>query len=207
MKKIVICNISMKKKLDKCVYASNDKALPASDRAVSFPICSYFDNALKAGDDLKVIMLVKKDGKYSHNEKNIEIFKEELTEAIGGRDISVEYKMIDTDFVETSSVHEELMSRLVDEIDVESEIYADITYGPKDLPLIVFSALTFAQKRLACEIEHIIYGLTHFDEKGKTNDSQLCDMVALFYLTSVVSSAPGGNPQDAKRMLKSMLFI
>ena len=75
MKKIVICNISMKKKLDKCVYASNDKALPASDRAVSFPICSYFDNALKAGDDLKVIMLVKKDGKYSHNEKNIEIFK------------------------------------------------------------------------------------------------------------------------------------
>lgn len=209
MKKIVICNIPMRDDTEECVYKSDDKALPTSDKAVVYPICAYFEKALASGDELKVLLLAK-TGEKSHYEKNIGIFKEELASAIGDREVSVEYKVIATDFSGENDVFEELMIRLVDEIDVGSEIFADITYGPKDLPITVFSALTFAEKRLECEIEHIIYGKADFawvDGKKKPVNTELWDMVALFYLTNVASSVPAVNPEQAKRLLKSMFTV
>lgn len=54
------------------------------------------------------------------------------------------------------------MGRIIDEIDDESHIIADITYGLKDLPIIIFSALGFAERFLGCEIDAIIYGQANF---------------------------------------------
>ena len=38
------------------------------------------------------------------------------------------------------------MLKIVDEIEDNSHILCDITYGPKDLPIVLFSVLNFAEK-------------------------------------------------------------
>ena len=51
----------MKADVDKCVYTSEDYSLPVSDTPVSYPVNAFFEKTLKADDEVKAILLVKKD--------------------------------------------------------------------------------------------------------------------------------------------------
>lgn len=150
MKKVIICNIPMKKDVDQTVYVSEDKSLPVTDRPVRYSINAFLEKTLKADDEVKVLMLAKKD-EYSCYEQNVQYFIDELNNAnfIGAK---IEFKTIDTAFSQERSVHEQLMSRIVDEVEPETHVLADITYGSKDMAIVVFTALGFAGK---------IFGLRH----------------------------------------------
>ncbi len=203
--KTLICNIPMKSRIDKTVYVSDDASIPASARKVCFPINAFLDITAEKDTDLKVILLAKED-EYSSANVNIDIFKSELEEIADGKNISVHYVIILAKFSEERAVHEKLMGQIVDEIEVGSHVIADITYGPKDLPIIVFSALAFAEKYLKCEIDNILYGQSSFSN-GVAVNTKICDMVPLFYLSSVTNSVHADSPDKAKRMLKSLLSM
>jgi hypothetical protein len=96
--------------------------------------------------------------------------------------------------------------KIVDEIDDKTHIIADITYGPKDLPIVLFSAMNFAEKFLECEIENIIYGQAVFKD-GKPTDTKICDMVPLYYLNSVTNTIRSEDSTRARQMLKSLLSL
>ena len=90
--------------------------------------------------NLRLFFWIKKDRK-DYYKRNTEFFKEEL-EAVNieiGADI--EYKIIDSEFEEHQTVHEQLMKDIVAQIPDNSHIYVDITYGPKDLPIVLFTTL------------------------------------------------------------------
>ena len=70
MKKTIICNIPMKARIDKSVYISEDKSIPASGRKVSFPVNAFIEAAITEGAELKVILLAK-DDEFSSAEANI----------------------------------------------------------------------------------------------------------------------------------------
>ena len=196
---------SDERKSDQTVYVSEDLSLPVVEKPVRYPINAFLEKTLKADDVLKVLLLVKKD-EYSCYEKNESDFKKELEEAnkhIGAR---IEYVTIDTDFSQSRIVHEQLMGRIVDEIETESHILADITYGPKDLPIVIFSVLEFAEKFLACEIDNIVYGQADFVD-GKAVNTKICDMIPLYCLSSVTKTIRCNDPEKAKKMLKSLLSL
>jgi len=204
MKKVIICSIPMKKDVDKTVYCSNDKALPVTDRPVRYSINAFLEKTLKSDDEVKVLMLAKKD-EYSFSEQNMKFFVDELNESnvVGAR---IEFKTIDTDFSQERSVHEQLMSRIVDEIEPETHILADITYGSKDMPIVIFTALSFAEKFLGCDIDNIIYGQANFVD-GKAVNTKICDMIPLYALSSVTNAIRCVEPEKAKQMLKTLLSI
>ena len=195
----------MKEKVDTVVYKSFDKSLPVSDEAVKYPINSFLSQTLSNKDEINVVLITKDDG-YCFSEKNKQNFINELNnvnEKIGAK---IRYKTIDTEFKQEKSVHEYLMANIVEEIDVNSHIMADITYGSKDLPVVLFSALNFAEKFLKCEIDHLIYGQANF-ENGKVVNTQICDMLPLYYLNSVTDTIRCDDPSKAKNMLKSLLSL
>lgn len=203
MKKIIICNIPMKEKTDRCVYTSEDLSLKVSERAVIYPISAFLEKNLEASDEVKILLLIKKD-EAGHYQKNAADFVEEIlsiNEKIGAK---IEHKYIETDFSEEQIIHEQLMGRIVEEIDNECHIIADITYGPKDLPIVLFSALNFAEKFLRCEIDNIIYGQANF-VNGKPVNTKICDMIPLYYLNSVTNTIRCDDPDKARKMLKSLL--
>lgn len=205
MKKIIICNIPMKEDIHKCRYQSEDLSLPTSEKEVVYPINAFLEKTLNAEDELKVILLVKKD-QYGHYEKNAEDFKAEFLDANKEIGAKYEFKVIDTEFSEEQAIHEQLMSKIVDEIEDDCHILADITYGPKDLPVVLFSALSFAEKFLGCDIDNIIYGQANFVDDKPVN-TKMWDMVPLFYLNTVTNTIHCDTSDKARKTLKSLLFL
>lgn len=205
MKKVVICNIPMKKAVDTVVYSSKDQSLKVSNTAVRYPVNAFLEASLQSDDDVKVILLVKKDNQEFYKAHTAE-FITEVMDVSEKTNAKIEYKIIETEFSEEQSVHESLMAQIVDEIAPKTQITVDMTYGPKDLPIVIFTALRFAEKFLECEIDHIIYGQA-FIVDNVAHNTLVYDMVPLYYMDSVINTIHGDNPEKAKQMLKSLLFL
>jgi hypothetical protein len=205
MKKTIICNIPMKEIVDQSVYVSNDLSIPVSSRAVRYPINAMLEETLSAEDEIKILLLLKKD-EVGHYEKNKTDFEEELLKVNERCGAQFNIEVLDTDFSQDKSVHEQLMGRIVDEIDNDSHILVDITYGPKDLPIVIFAALGFAEKFLNCEIDGIIYGQASFVD-GHAVNTKVCDMSPLYYLSSVTNTINCDGPDKARKTLKSLLSL
>ena len=205
MKKIIICNIPMREYVANTVYLSEDRSLPVSDKPYRYPINSLLSQIVKAEDELKIILLIKKDRNLFY-EKNTADYKHEIEEICANTGARGEIVLIDTVFSQDKEKHEQLMGKLIDEIDIDSHIMADITYGPKDLPIVIFSALSFAEKFLKCEIDNIVYGQADF-KNDKIVGSIICDMIPLYCLSSVTNTIKCDDPQKARQMLKSLLLL
>ena len=116
MRKTVICNITMKEKTDKCKYRTTDLSLPVSAREVVYPVSAFLEKTLTKDDEIKAVMLVKKDPNGNY-QKNAAEFVEEIlaiNESIGAK---IDFKTVETSFSEEQTVHEELLGKIVDEID------------------------------------------------------------------------------------------
>lgn len=205
MKKIIICNVPMKANVDQVVYESNDLSLPVSERAVRYPVNAFLEKTISSEDELKVLVLVKKD-EYSHYEKNTQDFIDELTEVTNSSEIKIEYKILDTDFEQSQAVHEQLMLKIVEELEVGAHIIADITYGSKDVPIVLFAALNFAEKFLNCEIDNLLYGKASFDGSKPVN-TKICDMMPLYCLNGVTDTIRCDEPEKAMQMLRTLLSL
>lgn len=205
MKKTVICNIPMKEVVDRSVYFSDDLSVPASDRAVCYPICAFLEKTITKEDDITVLLLIKVD-EFGHYKKNKKLFEEEIMAINTPIGAKIIIKEIDTEFSQEKSVHERMMGRLIDAIEDDSHLLVDMTYGPKDLPIIIFAALGFAEHHLGCEIENIIYGQANF-VNGHAVNTKICDMSPLYYLSSVANTIKCNGPEKARKTLKSLLSL
>ena len=182
MKRTIICNIPMKKDVFPSVYESVDSSLPVSEEPFIYPINAFLDKNLNKGDSLDVILLVKNDD-YDYSLDNIEKYKKELTSVCDNVGISPAYSVIRSVFDEKKNTHTLLMNRIIDSINDDSHIYADITYGPKDLPIVVFSALLFAENYLRCSVDNILYGQASFKDNRVIN-TRICDMIPLYCMSA-----------------------
>lgn len=203
MKKTIICNITMRKEHVGHTYTSKSKSIPVSDRAVLYPVNAFLEKTLEPEDELKVILLVKKDS-HEYYKKNTQEFMDELKKVNDKIGASVEYSIVDTDFSEEQAVHEQLMGKLVNAFSVGDHITADITFGPKDLPVVIFVALNFAEKFLDCTVDNILYGKADFDGEEITG-TQVCSMAPLYYLSSVTNAIDCNDPEKAKAMLETLI--
>ena len=204
MKKTLICSVPMKNKstIKKTKLSGEDCSLKVSDREVRYAISALLDKNINKDDEIKVILLVKKDGQKAYQE-NLQDCIEEISAGnnVGAK---LDFVTIETDFSQEKNVHEEVLAKLIEETVIDSQIIADITYGPKDLPILIFTALNFAEKFLKCEIKNIIYTQANF-VGGEIVKTTLCDMAPLYYLNSLTNTITGDNPQKAKEVFKSLL--
>ena len=209
MKKLVFCSVTMKpvsaQDADRAAYKSNNQSFPVSDRAVTYPINAYLEKTLMAEDELKVVMLVKRD-KVGNYQINAQRFQQELLAASEGIGAKIEFVTIETDFEEERAVHEQLLGRIIAEIGVGDHIVADITYGPKDQTVLFFAALNFASKFLSCEVDRLIYGQVDFVNQRATNH-RICDVTPLYYFNSVIQTMPDVEPEQAKKLLQMLLSL
>ncbi len=205
MKKVVICSIPMKKNVEQTVYLSDDLSLPVSGEPYRYVVNSFLSRKVNKGDEYKFILLIKKDGN-RYYQKNVQEFRKEAESYCAGAGVKTKYVLLDTAFSEERRIHEQLMGKLTDEIETESHIIADITYGPKDIPIVIFSALNFAERFLYCEIDNIIYGLAEFKE-NRVVRSVICDMAPLYCLSSVTNMIKCDDPLKARMMLKTLLSL
>ena len=207
MKKTIICNIPMKKDVESMVYVSEDKSICVSDKPYFYPINAFLEKNLSKDDEIQFLLISKKDD-YSNDELNISRFLDEFNSFNNNNNIgaSVETVIIDSSFSQKKEIHNSVFSRIIDCVDPNSNIYSDITYGSKDMAIVVFSALQFAERFLDCEIDNIFYGQANFVD-GKPINTKICDMIPLYSLNSLTNSINCDDYTKAKQMLKTLLSI
>ena len=205
MKKTILVSIPMTIKKNPKLHLSDDISLPVSDRKVVFVINAFLEKTMTQTDELKVLLLMKKSP-VSEHEKWAQCFIDELNAVNASIGAKIEYKKIESEFSEKGFVHEALLTDIINEIEVGSHLISDITYGPKDIPFVMFAALNFAEKFLQCEIDNILYSQVDFSDK-RTINAKICDMSPLYYLNSAANVINCTDPEKAKAMLKTLLSI
>lgn len=208
MKKIVFCNVKIYKPVESHRYKVNGNSTIEYKGKVAYPINGVLARTLKSGDDVKVVLLkknVNKDDVNDNSEKNLNKFKSELKRINKNIGANIEYKTLYTPHDESREVQETLLREMIDELVDGAHIYADITYGPKSLPIIVFSVLNFAEKFFNAEIKNIVYGKVDHHENDKTSNPELFDMTALFYLNSIANTMECKDGKAAKKLLDIIL--
>ena len=163
--KIVFSNLPMKRELNAFRYRTEGNITIEYDGEVIFPVNSVLARTMQRGEKVKVVLLSKEDIE-GNSAVNGGIFQKELNAINREIGAQIEYITIATPFVETRDIHERLLRDMVAKLEEKAEIIADVTYGPKPLPIIMFSVLNFAEKFFAADIKNIVYGKVDFIDDG-----------------------------------------
>lgn len=206
MKKIIFCDIPMKKNMNAMVYAGTGNNNCNYSKEVMFPINAVLAETLKKNDEVRVILLriLDKDG---NSGKNSGLFMQELDAINSEIGAKISYETLDSEFKETKDIHEKRLQNMLDKIEEHTEIYADITYGPKPLPMILMCVLSFAEKFLNCDVKSVVYGKVDFDDNNKPCNPELYDVTSLYYLNNLTSSMVADNGKEARQSLNEFFSL
>lgn len=179
MRKVFISSISMQKvnafKYDSSIYPENSQT--------AFPITISLENNCQPGDEVAFITVV------THSEGNLAVENyRKFCQQAGG---ICQAKGAKAEFIELAvparieagsprRLYKEIVAKLQD----NDEIYADITYGFKYNPIVIFAALNNAyQVRENVDIKEICYGNLY---NGSAEiKPEYFDVTSLFYLNSL----------------------
>lgn len=206
MKKIIFCDIPMKKNMNAMVYAGTGNTNCNYSKPVMFAINAVLAETLKKDDEVRVVLLRTLD-KASNSGKNSGLFMQELDSINSEIGAKISYETLESEFKETKDIHETRLKEILDKIEENTEIYADITYGPKPLPMILMCVISFAEKFLNCEVKSVVYGKVDFDDNDKPCNPELYDVTSLYYLNNLTNSMVVDNEKGARQNLNEFFSL
>ena len=187
MKKIAFVTLMMADDMHKRHYPVDGNSFIEYSGEVYYAINAVFAKTLKKDDELKVVLIETKAGDNAGS-KNAQLFMNELNE-LNSCGASITYEVIPSSFVEDKDGFKELYKKLLKPLEKEAELYADVTFGPKSLPLLIFAAMQFGEKFFDCTIGNVIYLKTEF-KNGRVDESSqiICDYTPLYMLNSFTNT-------------------
>lgn len=167
----------------------------------AFPIVPVIDATLQPGDTATVVVVRQKND--SRN-RNMDILRREL-ESLGRSNWTLR------DLTVPESQNKDLLLGLFAEMigcmQDDTCYYACMTFGTKSYPVVLFSALSYAEKiRRNTQICGIYYREV-LRQQGQTRTSHLYDVTALFTLNSLVDLVAGMDCDSKDRMIREMLEL
>lgn len=213
MKKIIFIDIPMKE-IDSArncqCYAKTGNAACAYGGKVVFPINALLAEKLQPFDKVKAVLLKTKT-QSGDSENNAELFKSELDEVNSKIGAQISYEEIETDFVETKQNHEKRLRAMLAKIEEGAQIFADITFGQKPLPMVLMCVLNFAEKFFNADIKHIVYGkvdfVHHADGNSYPENPELYDVTSLYYLNNLVGAMDATSGEAALKSLDAFFAL
>ena len=163
-----------------------------------YPISPILADTADPGDEIKIITVRQKNSLYS---ETLEVFRREIDS------LGLPYTMIDL----TTPENQErdglltLFEALTNEMEDDACYYADATFGTKTYPLVLSSALHYAEKILdSIEVSGIYYReITR--ENGEVKACRQYDISTLFTLDAIVDMAADSEISNKRDFIKLML--
>ena len=203
MKKIVFVDIPMTKR-NSVNYYNTGNVKSKYDKEVLFPINAVFADSLNENDELKIVLLKTITGKEENDswtETNVEKFKEELNTVLNGKKVSVEYLPLESDFDESKENHELRFKKMISCLENDCELYADITFGPRLIPMMIVCVFNFAERFFNCNINNIVYGKVVFDKDQGISNAELFDVSPMYHLNNLTNSMVAASGEEAIKNL------
>lgn len=163
-----------------------------------FPITDILADTAKPGDTVTVLAVRQKN---SPRSENLNILRRELDA------LHLPYTLVDVTMPETQQRDEllTLFETLTDAMQDDACYYADATFGTKTYPLVLSSALHFAEKVLDDTEVCGIYYRELRRENGQVKEVRQYDVSALFTLDGIVDMAADAGLADKRAFIKLML--
>ncbi|MCR4626400.1 MAG: hypothetical protein K5640_02005 [Treponema sp.] len=206
MKKIVFADISMQKNLKSVCYKGTGNSYCGYAGNVVYPINAVLAEKLKKDDIVKVVLL-KTNGDKSRVEQNTNIFKNELDEINRNINAKIEYVELQSEYSEEKENHEKRIMAILGQIERKAELYGDITFGPRTVPMIMLCAFAFAEKFYEADIRNIVYGKVEFGNDGKLENPELYDLTSLYYLNSLTYNMQANSAEKALKSLEAFFAL
>ena len=195
----------MKEDLKAVCYKGSGNAFSQYDKPVVYPINAILAEKLNKDDDVKVVLIQTK-GESSFVERNTDIFKTELNEINKSIGANINYKEISSDYKEAKENHEKRIMAILEQMEEGAELYGDITFGPRTVPMVMICAFAFAEKFYDADIKKIVYGKVEWINKEPTNP-ELFDVTSLHYLNSFTYSIQSESAEKAMTSLKTFFSL
>lgn len=187
MTKIVFVTLMMADDMHKRHYSVDDNSLIEYSGETYYAINSVLAQTLKKDDEVKLVLIETLAGDKA-GKKNAQLFMDELNE-LNKCGAQISYNIIPSEFVETKAKYKELYKKLVSNLKQDAELYADITFGVKTLPILILNAMQFGEKFFDCSIGNVIYLKTEFKD-GKIVEGSQCiyDITSLYMLSTFTNT-------------------
>lgn len=204
MKKIVFVDIPMYKK-NRLNYFNTGNVRSQYNKDILYPINAVLSKELRENDEVKIVLLKTRTGKEEvdkQTKENGRIFEDELDEILCGKHVRVEYISLFSEFNESKENHEIRFRNMLTHLENGCELYADITFGPKLLPIMIFCVFNFAERFFDCHICEIIYGKAlHDEETNVAHSGELYDVSPMYHLNNLTNSMEVPNGKEALKAL------
>ena len=211
MKKIVFATLRMADDMKKKHYPVDGNSFIEYEGEVYYAINAVLAKTMKSNDEIKVV-LIQTEGGDQAGEKNACLYKNELN-SLNVCGASITYVDIKSPFTENEEKFKKLYLDLIRTLEQDAELYTDVTFGPKSLPLTIFAVLQFGEKFFDCSIGNVIYlKADHATvvENGisvnriKPNSQKICDYTPLYMInriTNTISAKTGEKAISAVQIM------
>lgn len=184
MKKTLIYATKIQKLDPPQIYRVKDED---KGESVCYPMNSIINNVIQENDEVDVIILKNTNGIKDSSSENAEILKKEVQNVLKEKNCSITFKEIPMLFEGTSSNLKKCFLDLLSNLEYKSEIYVDVTFGPKFIPFLVFASINYSEKYFDSNCKAIYYGEVYFDENNKVmkDSAKLRNLTSVYRLNSV----------------------
>ncbi len=180
-------------KAEKCLYRSGE-----AEMETSFPILLPISQTAQCDELINITLLISENSPVSSgNFLRLMTELKELAVKIGFRYDLTEIRIAGE---ETPEKQKRVFEALIETLGDGESIYADITFGHRATPLIIFTALSFCYKLCRdTEVNSVFYA----DKSG--DQAILHDVSKLFFMESVIHSVSQSVPDDPLPIIKRIL--
>ena len=207
MKKIVFVTLMMADDMHKRHFPVDGNSLIEYPGELYYAINAVLARTMKKDDEIKVVLLETRAGDNA-GAKNAQLFMNELNEINHDNNIGakITYEVIPSEFLVSKKGLNDIYLKLIKNIEPEVELSSDITFGPKSLPLLIFTAMQFGEKFFDCSIGNVIYMKAEFEDKKIVEGTQLiCDYTPLYLLNSFTNTIECVNGEKAIASVEALL--
>lgn len=198
-----ITTICLAEKMRTTLYSNSEKVdFLETDREYTHPILIPIQNLAEKGEKIKIsVILTNKTSPFV--KRNFDKFVSEL-DALSS-EIGFDYgeiNVIEASYEESSSKHISLFESIINSIGSDELITADITYGNKPTSMALQLALTYSYlygENTA--VKALVYGEFNHD----TNNSNVFDVSALFYINNILGRLSSARPKDPLSFIRPLL--
>lgn len=187
MDKVIFVTLMMADKMEKRHFPVENESLTEYPGETYYAINSVLSNSIEKGDNIKVVLLETNAGAQA-GKKNAQLFIDELN-SFNAAGANISYEIITSEFINDKAKYKELYKKLVSNFTEGAELYADITFGIKTLPILILNAMQFGEKFFDCTIGNVIYLKTEFKDGVIVDGSQcIFDLTPLYMLSTFTNN-------------------
>ena len=203
MDKVIFVTLMMADKMEKRHFPVENDSLTEYSGKTYYAINSVLSNSIEKGDNIKVVLLETNAGAQA-GKKNAQLFIDELN-SFNTAGANISYEIITSEFINDKAKYKELYKKLVSNFSEGAELYADITFGIKTLPILILNAMQFGEKFFDCTIGNVIYLKTEFKDGVIVDGSQcIFDLTPLYMLSTFTNNIECSSGERAVAALDAL---